>query len=215
MEELEKAATLAPGETLLLVADGDTYGVVLPALGALRVQLGAQLKLFSGEDYKPCWVVDFPLFEYDQEEGRYVAAHHAFTAPLPGDMDKLISDPGAVRAQAYDLVLNGWEVASGSVRNHTAKGQEAVFRAIGLSQEQAQEKFGFLLEALGAGAPPHRGIAFGFDRLTAILAGENSIRNVIAFPKTNSASDPMTEAPSPVDPQQLAELKITVPPGRG
>ncbi len=215
LEELEKAATLAAGETLLLVADGDTYGVVLPALGTLRVQLGAQLKLFSGEDYKPCWVVDFPLFEYDQEEGRYVAAHHAFTAPLPGDMDKLISDPGAVRAQAYDLVLNGWEVASGSVRNHTAKGQEAVFRAIGLSQEQAQEKFGFLLEALGAGAPPHRGIAFGFDRLAAILAGENSIRNVIAFPKTNSASDPMTEAPSPVDPQQLAELKITVPPGRG
>jgi aspartyl-tRNA synthetase len=125
-------------------------------------------------------------------------------------LPKLAADPGSAVAQAYDLVLNGWEIAGGSVRIHTAEVQEAMFKAIGIEPEQAQRQFGFLMEALGFGAPPHRGIAFGFDRLVAILAGENSIRNVIAFPKTNSAFDPMTEAPSEVDALQLAELKIEV-----
>ncbi|HBI55288.1 MAG TPA: aspartate--tRNA ligase, partial [Firmicutes bacterium] len=199
-----------PGDMLLFVADSDTFGIVLPALGALRVELGRQLKLYGAEVFKPCWVVDFPLFEYDTEEERFVAAHHPFTAPVPEDVPKLASDPGSARAQAYDLVLNGWEIAGGSVRIHTAEVQQAMFKAIGIDLEQAQGQFGFLLEALAAGAPPHRGIAFGFDRLVAILAGESSIRNVIAFPKTNSASDPLTDAPSIVDEAQLAELKIKI-----
>lgn len=214
IKELLAAFTAKEGDTLLLVADEDTYGVVLPALGDLRVKLGARLGLAAEGSYRPLWVVNFPLFEYDREEERYVAAHHPFTAPLPEDFGKLATDPATVRAQAYDLVLNGWELASGSVRPHQAAQQLAILEAIGLDRKKAEEQFGFLLEALGAGAPPHRGIALGFDRLVAILAGESSIRNVIAFPKTNSAVDPMTEAPSPVDPKQLAELKITVPPER-
>ena len=197
--ELTDAFSAQPGSTLLFVSDIDTFGVVLPALGALRQELGKQLNLYSETEYRPCWVVDFPLFEYDEEEQRYVAAHHPFTAPVPEDLPKLAADPGSAVAQAYDLVLNGWEIAGGSVRIHTAEVQEAMFKAIGIEPEQAQRQFGFLMEALGFGAPPHRGIAFGFDRLVAILAGENSIRNVIAFPKTNSAFDPMTEAPSEVD----------------
>lgn len=197
-----------PGDTLLFVADADTYGVVLPALGALRVHLGKELSLFGPEDLKPCWVVDFPMFEYDAEDNRYVAAHHPFTAPKAEDVEKLVSDPGAARAQAYDLVLNGVEIAGGSVRIHTKDVQQAVFDAIGFDAEEAQRRFGFLLEALASGAPPHGGIAFGFDRLVALLAGENTIRNVIAFPKTNSAADLMTAAPSPVDVAQLAELKL-------
>lgn len=208
--ELTDAFSAQPGSTLLFVSDIDTFGVVLPALGALRQELGKQLNLYSETEYRPCWVVDFPLFEYDEEEQRYVAAHHPFTAPVPEDLPKLAADPGSAVAQAYDLVLNGWEIAGGSVRIHTAEVQEAMFKAIGIEPEQAQRQFGFLIEALGYGAPPHRGIAFGFDRLVAILAGENSIRNVIAFPKTNSAFDPMTEAPSEVDALQLAELKIEV-----
>lgn len=208
--ELTDAFSAQPGSTLLFVADKDTFGVVLPALGALRQELGKQLNLYSETEYRPCWVVDFPLFEYDEEEQRYVAAHHPFTAPVPEDLPKLAADPGSAVAQAYDLVLNGWEIAGGSVRIHTAEVQEAMFKAIGIEPEQARRQFGFLMEALGYGAPPHRGIAFGFDRLVAILAGENSIRNVIAFPKTNSAFDPMTEAPSEVDALQLAELKIEV-----
>ena len=208
--ELTDAFSAQPGSTLLFVSDIDTFGVVLPALGALRTELGKQLNLYSETEYRPCWVVDFPLFEYDEEEQRYVAAHHPFTAPVPEDLPKLAADPGSVIAQAYDLVLNGWEIAGGSVRIHTAEVQEAMFKAIGIEPEQAQRQFGFLIEALGYGAPPHRGIAFGFDRLVAILAGENSIRNVIAFPKTNSAFDPMTDAPSEVDLQQLTELKIEV-----
>jgi aspartyl-tRNA synthetase len=210
IEQLTGEFAAKPGEMLLFVADKDTFGVVLPALGAIRAQLGRQLKLVSDADFKPCWVVDFPLFEYDTEEERFVAAHHPFTAPVPEDLPKLATDPGSARAQAYDLVLNGWEIAGGSVRIHTAEVQQAMFKAIGIDPDQAQRQFGFLLEALAAGAPPHRGIAFGFDRLVAIIAGESSIRNVIAFPKTNSAFDPMTDAPSVVDAQQLEELKIKI-----
>lgn len=208
VDELIRAFAAQPGDFLLFVADADTRGVVLPSLGALRVHLGRQLNLYDANALKPCWVVDFPLFEYDEEEGRYVAAHHPFTAPIPQDVPKLATNPAAVRAQAYDLVMNGVEIAGGSVRIHAADVQQAVFNAIGFSTEEAKRRFGFLLEALAAGAPPHGGIAFGFDRLVAMLAGESSIRSVIAFPKTNSASDLMTEAPSPVDQSQLAELKL-------
>jgi aspartyl-tRNA synthetase len=208
--ELVAAFAARPGDILLFVADADTYGVVLPALGALRVHLGQAQELFAEDSFKPCWVVDFPLFEYDEEEGRFVAAHHPFTAPVPEDVAKLATEPAAVRAQAYDLVLNGWEVAGGSARIHTPEVQQALFRAIGIDPETAKTQFGFLLEALAAGAPPHRGIAFGFDRLVAILAGESSIRNVIAFPKTNSGADLMTDAPSTVAEEQLAELKLLV-----
>lgn len=208
LDQLIAAFAAQPGDVLLFVADADTYGVVLPALGALRVHLGHQQKLYDENAVKPCWVVDFPLFEYDGEEDRYIAAHHPFTAPVLGDEVKLADEPASVRAQAYDLVINGVEIAGGSVRIHSAEIQQAVFKAIGFSPQEAQRRFGFLLEALAAGAPPHGGIAWGFDRLVAMLAGESSIRNVIAFPKTNSASDPMTEAPSPVDEKQLAELKL-------
>jgi aspartyl-tRNA synthetase len=208
LDQLIAAFAAQPGDVLLFVADADTYGVVLPALGALRVHLGHQQKLYDENAVKACWVVDFPLFEYDGEEDRYIAAHHPFTAPVLGDEVKLADEPASVRAQAYDLVINGVEIAGGSVRIHSAEIQQAVFKAIGFSPQEAQRRFGFLLEALAAGAPPHGGIAWGFDRLVAMLAGESSIRNVIAFPKTNSASDPMTEAPSPVDEKQLAELKL-------
>lgn len=210
VDGLVAAFAAQPGDILLFVAAADTYGVVLPALGALRVHLGQVLKLFAEDSYKPCWIVDFPLFEYDDEEGRFVAAHHPFTAPVPEDVAKLSTDPTAVRAQAYDLVLNGWEVAGGSARIHTPEVQQALFQAMGIDPETAKLQFGFLLEALAAGAPPHRGIAFGFDRLVAILAGESSIRNVIAFPKTNSGADLMTDAPSPVAEEQLAELKLQI-----
>ena len=207
--ELTDAFSAQPGSTLLFVSDIDTFGVVLPALGALRQELGKQLNLYSETEYRPCWVVDFPLFEYDEEEQRYVAAHHPFTAPVPEDLPKLAADPGSAVAQAYDLVLNAGEIAGGSVRIHTAEVQRLCLRPLALSRSRPSGSS----DSYGGpcfGAPPHRGIAFGFDRLVAILAGENSIRNVIAFPKTNSAFDPMTEAPSEVDALQLAELKIEV-----
>lgn len=199
----------APGDVLLFVADADTRGVVLPALGALRAHLGSKLKMYDPGEFRACWVVDFPLLEYDEDEGRYVAAHHPFTAPLDQDMAKLDTDPASVRAQAYDLVVNGVEIAGGSVRNHSAAVQLKVLEAVGFSREQARERFGFLLEALEAGAPPHCGIAFGFDRLVAQLAGEESIRQVIPFPKTTSAADLMVQAPARVDPGQLVELRLS------
>ncbi len=208
IDAIVQAFAARPGDVLLFVADADTFGVALPALGALREHLGRRLGLYSEDQFCPCWVVDFPLLEFDQEEGRYVAAHHPFTAPVPEDVERLAADPASVRAQAYDLVINGWEVAGGSARIHTAEVQQAVFQAIGIDAETARSQFGFFLEALAAGAPPHRGIAFGFDRLVALLAGESSIRNVIAFPKTTSGADLMTAAPSLVDPAQLKELKI-------
>ncbi|MTI94971.1 MAG: aspartate--tRNA ligase [Firmicutes bacterium] len=197
-----------PGTTIFFVADTDTFGVVLPALGALRIHLGKEMQLIDEAAIRSCWVVNFPLFEYDSEEGRYTAAHHPFTAPEPGDEDKLATDPAAVRAQAYDLVLNGVEIAGGSIRNHNVQTQLKVLAAIGFSEQEAKERFGFLLEALSFGAPPHGGVAFGFDRLAALLAGENSIRNVIAFPKTNSAAELMTGAPAAIDERQLAELGL-------
>lgn len=195
-----------PGDLLLFVADKPQ--VVADSLGALRLHLGERLGLIPEDTYNFLWVVDFPLLDYDQEEGRYVAMHHPFTSPRETDIPLLESDPGKVRAKAYDLILNGIEVGGGSIRIHRRDIQEKMFSAIGIGQEEAAEKFGFMLEAFEFGTPPHGGIAFGFDRLIMLLAGKKTIRDVIAFPKTQSATCLMTQAPGFVAAGQLKELHI-------
>jgi aspartyl-tRNA synthetase len=204
--KLTTTAGLVPGNVILFVADRPR--VVHDALANLRLRLGAQLGLIDPAARSLLWVVDFPLLEYDEEARRHVAVHHPFTAPHDADLGRLESEPLAVRAQAYDLVLNGTEIGGGSVRIHQPRVQERDFAMRGISPEEAQAKFGFLLEALASGAPPHGGFAFGFDRLTMLFAGEESIRDVIAFPKTQKAFDVMTEAPSEVEARQLRELGI-------
>ncbi|WP_353892607.1 aspartate--tRNA ligase [Proteinivorax hydrogeniformans] len=196
------------GDTIFIVADIDK--VVLQSLGSLRIQLAKELDLIDKNKLEFAWVVNFPLFDYDEEEERYVAAHHPFTQPNKEDIELLSTSPGKVRAQAYDLILNGVEVAGGSIRIHSQEIQSKVFDAISLSKEEAQEKFGFFLDALEYGAPPHGGIAFGFDRLVMLLAETDSIREVIAFPKTTSATDLMSDAPSTVSDRQLDELKLNL-----
>jgi len=181
--------------------------VVNDALGALRVKIGHE-KGYAQTGWKPLWVVDFPMFEYDEEAKRWNAMHHPFTAPKEGHEDLLARDPGAALAKAYDMVLNGSEIGGGSVRIHREEVQSKVFRALSIGPEEAKQKFGFLLEALQYGAPPHGGIAFGLDRIVAMMAGTESIRDVIAFPKTQRAQDLLTHAPSPVDEKQLRELHI-------
>ena len=192
----------------------DKFKVVCDALGALRLKLGQDLNLTQSA-WKALWVVDWPMFERDDKEGgRWVALHHPFTAPKVFDAQAIQNDPGGVLSQGYDLVLNGIEVGGGSVRIHRADIQQAVFRLLGIGDEEAQEKFGFLLEALRFGAPPHGGIALGLDRLVMLMTGASSIREVIAFPKTQTAHDPLTNAPGTVDARQLRELSIrsTLPP---
>lgn len=196
------------GDLLLFVADSPE--VVAQSLGALRVEFGKRLNLINPREYKLAWIVDFPLLEYDEEEKRYVAIHHPFTSPREEDIGLLSSDPLKVRAQAYDLILNGVEVGGGSIRIHKRENQEKIFSLLGFSKEEAWSKFGFLLEAFEYGTPPHGGIAFGLDRLVMLLAAKDTIRDVMAFPKTQSASDMMTDAPSPVSDQQLKELKIKI-----
>ncbi len=205
-EALNTRLQAKEGDLLMFVADAPQ--VVHTALGQLRLHLGKREKLIPPDTYDFCWVTHFPLLEYDPDEKRYVAMHHPFTAPLREDLPLLTSDPGAVRARAYDLVLNGTEVGGGSIRIHQRHIQEKVFAALHIGEEEARQKFGFLLEALDYGAPPHGGIAFGFDRLVMILAGAKSIREVIAFPKTQKATCLLTQAPAEVDVAQLLELGI-------
>jgi aspartyl-tRNA synthetase len=200
-------------------ADGDVifFGadrakIVYDSLGALRTKIGhsefGRAHGLSSEGWKPLWVIDFPMFEFDEEESRYVAAHHPFTSPKDGHEDFLATDPSKALAKAYDMALNGWEIGGGSVRIHREEVQSKVFRALKIGAEEAREKFGFLLDALQYGAPPHGGIAFGLDRIVTMMAGAESIRDVIAFPKTQRAQCLLTKAPSPVDEKQLRELHI-------
>jgi aspartyl-tRNA synthetase len=193
----------------LVFFGADRAKIVNDALGALRLKVGQDQKLVR-EGWQPLWVYDFPMFEYDAEAKRWVAMHHPFTSPKLADADALKADPGAALAQAYDLVLNGSEVGGGSVRIHRQELQSAVFELLGIEAEEARAKFGFLLDALRFGAPPHGGIAFGLDRLAMLMAGAESIRDVIAFPKTQTAACPLTEAPTEVSEQQLRELHIRV-----
>src|SRR5882757_2966252 len=199
----------ASKDDLLLMAAGPA-DQTSKLLGALRLQIAQKENLLNPEQYEFLWVTDFPLLEYSAEDGRWYSMHHPFTSPHDEDWDKLESQPGEVRAKAYDLVLNGSEIGGGSVRIHDAALQSRIFRRLGISDEEAKLRFGFFLEALEYGTPPHGGIALGLDRMVAILAGESSIREVIAFPKTASAVDLMASAPSPVDAKQLRELHIRI-----
>ena len=197
-----------PGDLLLFAADKDK--VVFDVLGNLRLELARQLDLLKKDDFKFLWVTEFPLLEYSEEEGRYVAMHHPFTMPMEEDLPLLETDPGAVRAKAYDIVLNGTEMGGGSVRIHQADIQNKMFEVLGFTKERAQSQFGFLLEAFKYGVPPHAGLAYGMDRMVMLMVGADSIRDVIAFPKVKDASCLMTEAPTPVDEGQLEELGICV-----
>lgn len=203
-------AAMNPGDLMLILA-GDT-AKTRKALGELRLEMGSRLGLRDPQNFSCLWVIDFPLFEWDDETQRYYAMHHPFTSPNPDDIDKLDSDTGSVRATAYDMVVNGTELGGGSIRIHDSKLQDKMFRLLGLSEEEAQYKFGFLMNAFKYGAPPHGGLAFGFDRWVSILAGLDSIRDTIAFPKNNSGRDMMIDAPSEIDQSQLDELHIDLRP---
>lgn len=205
-EALRTMLNIEENDIVFFVADKKK--VAQSSLGALRVKLGHDLDLINKDAYEFLWVTDFPMFEYDENENRYVAAHHPFTSPNLEDVDKLLSDPAHCYSRAYDLVLNGYELLSGSIRIHDQKLQEKVFEAIGMTLEEAHEKFSFFMDAFQYGTPPHGGVGIGLERLTMILAGTDNIRDVVAFPKTASASDLMAQAPSPVDPAQLKELGI-------
>ena len=212
--KLRQAMGASEGDIIFFAADNSD--TVHKVLAALRCKLGADLELFGKDDFKWCWVVDFPLVEWNPEQKRWTSLHHPFTAPTAGDMDKMESDPGAVKSVAYDLVLNGTELGGGSIRIHSPEVQKQVFKLLGISEEEAHVKFDFLLDALKYGAPPHGGVAFGLDRIVMMMVGGKSLRDVIAFPKTQRAICPLTNAPAAVDEAQLAELdiKLVAPPAR-
>ena len=191
---------------------GDKKNIVLNALGSLRVEIAKNMKLIDENVYHPVWVTDFPMFEFDNNSNRYAARHHPFTAPTISSIDELSSDPLSIKSKGYDLTINGYEVAGGSIRNHDPEIQAKIFELLGMNEDEINNRFGFLIEALKFGTPPHGGIAFGFDRLVMLLAKTNNIRDVIAFPKTTSAASLMDQAPSPVSKDQLEELNINISP---
>lgn len=213
MTEEELAALVSamdgqPGDLLLFAADRNK--IVWEVLGSLRLQLGKEFNLYDPNEFAFLWVVDFPQFEWSDDQNRFVAMHHPFTMPYEEDLDKLTSDPGAVRAKAYDIVLNGCELGGGSIRIYQSDVQEKMFNALGFTNEEAHERFGFLLDAFSYGVPPHAGLAFGLDRMIMLMMHADSIRDVIAFPKVKDASCLMTEAPTPVDQAQLDELGLAL-----
>jgi aspartyl-tRNA synthetase len=210
-EELRKwveAVNAEPGDLLLILA-GDRKKT-LPALSELRLEMGSRLGLRKRDTFVALWVVDFPLLEWDEEEKRFFAMHHPFTSPVPDDLPLMETDPAGVRANAYDLVINGVEIGGGSVRIHDAAVQKLMFKVLGFTDEQAEEQFGFLMSAFRYGAPPHGGIAFGFDRWVAMFGGQDSIRDFIAFPKNNSGRDVMLDTPAPIAGKQLDELMLDI-----
>ena len=196
------------GDLILIVADKN--GVVYDALGALRCECAKRMGILDPSEYKFLWVTEFPLLEYSEEDGRFYAKHHPFTSPMDEDLEFIDSDPARVRAKAYDIVLNGNEIGGGSIRIHDSAIQSKMFELLGMGEEEAKEKFGFLLEAFKYGVPPHGGLAFGFDRLVMLALGIDDIRDVIAFPKVQNASELMTGAPAPADGKALNELSIAV-----
>ena len=208
LQEIVDAMDGQPGDLILICADQDK--VVFDSLGALRLELSRMLELTKADDFAFLWITEFPMLEWDEEAGRYVAVHHPFTAPMDEDLDLIETNPGAVRAKAYDIVLNGYELGGGSIRIHRREIQQKMFELLGFTQEDAQERFGFLLDAFKYGVPPHGGLAFGLDRIIMLMSGATSIRDVIAFPKVKDASCPMTAAPGLVEEKQLDELGIAV-----
>jgi len=206
LQSWAKASGAQKGDLLLVLAGDEA--LTRKAMSELRLEMGNRLGLRKKDDYKALWVLDFPLLEWDEDEKRWNAMHHPFTSPRPEDLDKLATDPGAVKANAYDMVLNGTEIGGGSIRIHDRAMQAKMFEALGFSPEEAEAKFGFLLNAFEYGAPPHGGIAFGFDRLCSLFGGSESIRDFIAFPKNNSGRDTMIDAPSPIDAKQRKELGL-------
>ncbi len=206
--DVKQRLKLENNDLVFIVANKKS--IVKTSLGALRVKLGKELELIDPDDYKLLWVVNFPVFEYSEEENRYMACHHPFTAPHDSDVDRLMTNPGVCKAKAYDIVINGYEAGGGSIRIHNAETQKKMFEALGFTPEAAREKFGFFIDAFQYGTPPHGGLAFGLDRLTMLLSKTENIRDVIAFPKTASASDLMSEAPNVVEEKQLKELGIKI-----
>ncbi|MFB6263544.1 MAG: amino acid--tRNA ligase-related protein, partial [Bradymonadaceae bacterium] len=206
IDAVDGAMAAEPGDLLLFVADD--LEVAAPSLGHLREHLADDLGLADDDEFEPVWITDMPLVEWDDGEERWVSMHHPFTHPLPEDISDLEDDPGSVRARAYDLVINGHEIAGGSIRIHRRDLQWRIFDLLEISEEEAREKFGFLLDAFQYGPPPHGGIAYGMDRMVMLMTGMDSLRDVIAFPKTHRAADPLCKAPSAVRDEQLAELGL-------
>jgi aspartyl-tRNA synthetase len=209
LQKMKEAFGAKPGD-LILILSGDDAMKTRKQLSELRLEMGNQLGLRDKNKFSCLWVIDFPLFEWSEEDQRFYAMHHPFTSPNPDDIALLDTDPGAVRANAYDMVINGVEVGGGSIRIHDSQLQDKMFRLLGFTEERAQEQFGFLMNAFKYGAPPHGGLAYGLDRWVSLFAGLDSIRDCIAFPKNNSARDVMLDAPTAVDPSQLEELSIKV-----